>query len=192
MHGDPEEHAARSTRVEIRFCPYCREGFEDRSVCPEHDLALVAIDRLPRENRSSKASYFADPRFGRGPILLGATLAILGFFLPFVRTRLLEASALEVAIDGAHNLWLAPGAAVATLAVLWVRRERAAMWSARLAVSGLALAGLLPIFYTARRVAAMADAAQTDVRWSAGGIVMVLGLLVIVVGSFRLGLPRRR
>jgi hypothetical protein len=193
MHGDPEDPAAPHARTEILFCPYCRDGFERLSVCPEHELSLVPIDRLPRMNRSTRAaSTFVDPRFGRGPVLLGAALTIIGFFMPFARTQSLEASALEVAIDGAHNLWLAPGAAIATLAVLWVRRDRDAMWSARLAVLGLAVAGLLPIVYTGRRIRLMAEAAGTDVDWLTGGVVMVLGLMVVAVGSLRFGIPSRR
>ena len=174
------------------FCPFCRDGFEGRLDCPEHELALVPIDRLPRPQRATNVvSAFVDPRLGRGPVLLGATIAIVGFFLPFVRARSLEASALEVAIDGAHNLWFTPGAALAALAVLWLRRERGAMRSARVAVLGLAAAGLLPVFYTARRVTRMAEAVAADVDWLAGGAVMVLGLLVTGFGSFRLGLAGR-
>lgn len=193
MHGDPEETAAPTKRAEILFCPYCRDAFEGRTDCPEHELALVPIDRLPRANRSThRAAFFADPRFGRGPVLLGAALTVVGFFLPFVRTSTLEASALQVAIDGALNLWLTPLAALATFAVLWVRRERESMWSARLAVLGLAVAGILPILYTARRITLMAGTSRTEVEWLAGGLVMVVGLVVVGLGSTRFGRPFRR
>jgi hypothetical protein len=193
MHGDPEDTAVPKTGTQMLFCPFCRDGFEGRAECPEHDLALVPVDRLPRVNRAThEAAFFADPRLGRGPILLGAALTIVGFFLPFVRTPSLEASALQVAIDGAHNLWLAPGAALAILAVLWIRRDRSSMRSARLAVLGLAIAGSLPIFYTARRIALMADAARTEVDWLVGGIVMATGLVVVGLGALRLGLLLRR
>jgi hypothetical protein len=193
MHGDPEDTAVPKTGTQMLFCPFCRDGFEGRAECPEHDLALVPVDRLPRVNRAThEAAFFADPRLGRGPILLGAALTIVGFFLPFVRTPSLEASALQVAIDGAHNLWLAPGAALAILAVLWIRRDRSSMRSARLAVLGLAIAGSLPIFYTARRIALMADAARTEVDWLVGGIVMATGLVVVGLGALRLGLALRR
>ena len=105
----PKEH-------EILFCPYCRDGFEGVEECPEHELTLVPIDRLPRDRAAvpSEVSFFADPRLGRGPVLVGAALVLIGALAPFVRARGLEASALEVAIDGAHNLWLTPAAALAS------------------------------------------------------------------------------
>jgi hypothetical protein len=193
MHGETEEPAVPDGRVNILFCPFCGESFEGRLECPEHELELVPIDRLPRVDRCNNGvSYFADPRLGRGPILFGAALTVVGFLLPLVRTSSTEASALEVAIDGAHNLWLAPGAAIGMLAVLWFRRDRESMWSARLAVLGLAIAGALPISYTTYRIARMADASQTEVEWLAGAAVMSLGLVVAALGSFRFGRPRRR
>lgn len=193
MHGETEEPATPDRRVDILFCPFCGEAFEGRVECPEHELALVPIDRLPKNHRSpSEVSHFLDPRLGRGPVLLGAALTVIGFFFPLVRTAQTEASALEVAIDGAHNLWLVPGAALGMLAVLWIRRDRESMWSARLAALGLAVAGVLPITYTTYRIARMADASQTDVEWLAGGAVMFVGLVVAALGSVRLGRPLRR
>lgn len=193
MHGDTEEPTPPDGRLDILFCPFCGESFEGRLECPDHELELVSIDRLPKGDRSSNAvSHFADPRLGRGPVLLGAALTIVGFFVPLVRTISTEASALEVAIDGAHNLWLTPGAALAMLAVLWVRRDRESMWSARLAVLGLAIAGALPVAYTTYRIARMADASETQVEWLAGAAVMFAGLAVAALGSFRFGRPLRR
>ena len=46
--------------------------------------------------------------------------------------RAVPASALEVAIDGAANLWFTPGAAIALLWILWRRRSRYTMRAARL------------------------------------------------------------
>ena len=193
MHGDPEETAAPSKHAQILFCPYCRESFEGLAECPEHELALVPIDRLPRTNRSTHAaSFFLDPRLGRGPVLAGALMTILGFFLPVARTGVFEASAIQVAIDGALNLWLVPGSALATLAVLWRRRDRESMWSGRFAVLGLAVAGFLPLLYTARRISLMASAEGAGLEWLSGGFVMAAGLVLTGVGSLRLGRPFRR
>lgn len=195
MHGERNHRRGPNGRANeappLLFCPYCRDGFEDAAECPEHELTLVPIDRLPRIARSaSQVTFFADPRLGRGPILLGGLLVLVGFFLPFVRTDALQASGLGVAIDGAHNLWLVPGAALAILAVLWVRRDRVAMHSARFAVLGLGLAGVLPLAYTARRVALMAEVTQRDVDWLVGGLTMLVGLVLACVGSLRLGVRR--
>jgi hypothetical protein len=178
----PKEH-------EILFCPYCRDGFEGVEECPEHELTLVPIDRLPRARATvaGEVSFFADPRMGRGPVLLGSALVLIGTLAPFVRARGLEASALEVAIDGAHNLWLTPAAALACLWVLWARRSGFAMRGARLAVLGLAVAGALPLAYTARRIGLVARLHSDEVQWLWGLGLMAVGLVAIALGSMRLG-----
>ncbi|MGB8223904.1 MAG: hypothetical protein WCF10_15055, partial [Polyangiales bacterium] len=68
------------------FCPFCGDGFENHAECPEHELPLIPIDRLPRtsERRFERVSFFLDPRLGRGGVLMGASLAVLGFFAPLV------------------------------------------------------------------------------------------------------------
>ncbi len=174
---------------EILFCPYCRDGFEGVAECPEHELTLVPIDRLPRAAATAptEVAFFADPRLGRGPVLFGAALVLIGTLGPFVRARGIDASALEVAIDGAHNLWLTPAAALACLWVLWVRRSGPAMRGARLAVLGLALAGALPLVYTTRRIGLVAAAYSTEVQWLWGLGVMAAGLVTIALGGTRLG-----
>ena len=176
----------------ILFCPFCRDGFESVTECPEHGLTLVRIDRLPVPSRDTRvATHFVDPRFGRGPILVGAALTVVGFFLPFVRTESVVAAALNVAIDGAHNLWLTPVAALSLLAVLWTRRDAESMRAARLAVVGLSLGGALPVIYTTRRIAIVAEGTQTDIVWLAGVATMLAGLLVAGLGGLRLGTDRR-
>jgi hypothetical protein len=196
MHGEPDHGTVPAARTEppsrMLFCPFCRDGFEGVAECPEHELTLVPIDRLPRmAGRTSDVTHFVDPRFGRGPVMLGAAFVIIGFFLPFVRAESIEASALQVAVDGARNLWLTPGAALVMLGVLWVRRKVTAMRSARLAVLGLSFAGALPLLYSARRISIMAEARQTDVDWLLGCVVMVTGLAVAGFGSFGFGARRR-
>jgi hypothetical protein len=161
------------------FCPFCRDGFEDCTECPEHELTLVPIDELPREpgRLLGSVTFFADPRLGRGAVLLGATLVLAGFLVPL----------LEVAIDGAGNLWFTPGAAIALLWILWRRRSRGAMRAARAAVLGLAVGGALPLIYTTRRIGLVAEAYSTDVEWLSGLWIMSLGLLVAAFGTPGLG-----
>ena len=178
-----------SDRSGILFCPFCQDGFEGRAECPEHELTLVAIDKLPRKagRALESVTFFGDPRLGRGAVLLGAALVLLGFVVPFVSTRHLVASALEVAIDGAGNLWLTPGAAVALLWILWRRRSRHAMRAARAAVLGLAVGGGLPLIYTTRRIGLAAGGHATDVEWQWGLWLMSAGLLLAAFRSRRLG-----
>lgn len=177
----------------ILFCPFCRDGFEGIAECPEHELTLLPIDRLPRpaERPFGGVAFFADPRSGRGGVLLGAGLVVVGFLAPLVRARGLDASALEVAIDGAHNLWFTPGAALGVLWVLWARRSRLEMRGARLAVLGLTLAGVLPLIYTSRRIALVAGAYVAEVEWRWGLATMVAGLAVAALASTRLGASGR-
>jgi len=178
-----------SESSEVLFCPFCRDGFEGRNECPEHELTLVAIDKLPRKPAAALdgVTFFGDPRLGRGAVLLGATLVLLGFVAPLVTSRAVVASALEVAIDGAGNLWLTPAAAIALLWILWRRRNRRAMIAARAAVLGLAAGGVLPLVYTVRRIGLMADVQASGVEWLWGLWLMVAGLLVAAFGSRRMG-----
>lgn len=184
----PEPHDTHEER-KILFCPFCRDGFEGVGECPEHELTLLPIDRLPRlaERALGEVAFFADPRLGRGGVLLGAALVLAGFLAPFVGSRGTEASGLEVAIEGAHNLWLTPGAALGVFWVLWARRSRTAMRAARLAVLGLAVAGALPLVYTSRRIGLVAEAYAAEVEWLWGFAVMALGLGVAALASARLG-----
>jgi len=132
-------------------------------------------------------TFFADPRLGRGAVLLGAMLVLLGFVAPFVSAEILAASALEVAIDGADNLWLTPGAAIAVLWILWRRRSRHAMRAARLAVLGLAAGGALPLIYTTGRIGLVAETYTADVEWLWGLWLMAAGLVLAAVGSRWMG-----
>lgn len=183
---------ASSEGNEPSFCPFCHEVFEGRSECPEHELTLIPIDELPHDAHRpiDRVTFFADPRLGRGTSLLGAMLVLFGFAVPLVRSSLLEASALEVAIDGAINLWFTPGAAILLLWILWQRRSRDALRPARAAVLGLALGGLLPILYTCRRISLMAELQGATVDWLPGLWFMLAGLSIAAVGSRRLGTSR--
>lgn len=193
MHGhpDPRTRPSRESpeRAPISFCPFCREGFEGLTECPEHELILVPIDRLPRKPKRAPESvtFFADPRLGRGAVLVGATLVLFGYIAPFVRSEATRASALEVAIEGANNLWLTPGAALAVLGILWRRRSRRAMRASRAAVFGLAVGGALPLLYTTRRIGSIAEAYGGHVEWLWGLGLMTAGLLAAALGSSRLG-----
>lgn len=173
----------------IAFCPFCRDGFEGVTECPEHELTLVPLDRLPARSVDSpdEVVFFADPRLGRGGVFLGAVCVLIGFLAPFVRARGTEASALEVAIDGAHNLWLTPGAMLAVLGVLWTRRSGVAMRAARVAVLALALASALPLVYTTRRISLVAGARSVEVEWLWGLGLVIMGLVLTAATSLRLG-----
>lgn len=184
--SEPRESPQHQT---LLFCPFCGEAFEGRRECPEHELVLLPIDELPnRGDRSlEEVRFFADPRLGRGPVMLGAVLVLIGFVAPFARSRGIEVSALEAAVDGAINLWLTPGAAILLLSVPWRRRTRSAMRAARAAVFGLAVSGLLPLAYTTRRIEIMAEAFGANVEWLWGPWLMVAGLILCATSSVGFG-----
>ncbi|KPK13738.1 MAG: hypothetical protein AMJ62_14465 [Myxococcales bacterium SG8_38] len=184
--SEPREPSQDAT---LLFCPFCGEAFEGRRECPEHELALLPIDDLPRraEGALDEVRVFADPRLGRGPLMLGAVLVLIGFVAPFARSRGIEASALEAAVDGAVNLWLTPGAAIVLLWIPWKRRTRSAMHAARAAVLGLAVSGVLPLVYTTRRIGVMAEASHANVEWRWGLWLMAAGLVVCAMSSAGFG-----
>jgi hypothetical protein len=79
---------------QVLFCPFCRESFEGSRTCPDHDLPLVAFDRLPRletpdDDEPALTEDTAlgrfEPGFGRAPVALGAVLNALALILEFVR-----------------------------------------------------------------------------------------------------------
>jgi hypothetical protein len=173
---------------EILFCPYCGEGFEGADECPEHELTLVPIDRLRRPQQAlEEVAFFVDPRRGRGPVLIGSFLVLGGFLAPFARSRGFHASALEIALDGAHNLWLTPIAASLLLWILWSRRSRTQLRAARFAVFGLALGGVLPLLYTSWRIELVAGVQDASVAWGWGRLAVIAGLVLAALGSFWLG-----
>lgn len=87
---------------QVLFCPFCRESFEGRGSCPDHELTLVSFDQLrPDESAHEPDDELAEahaarpvddrpltlfePRYGRGIVALGALFDLLALLL-----RLLE------------------------------------------------------------------------------------------------------
>ena len=176
-------------------CPFCGRRFPGYTECPEHELSLVPLDargqEVGRERRHS-AQRFANPRLGLFGVLLGSVLVLIAFAAPFARSSETEASALLMAIEGAKNLWLVPCAALAQLWILWSRRSRALLRTARAAVFGLAVGGTLPLGYTTWRITRVAEATGDAVAWSWGLWLMFVGFAVSAVTAWRLGGTRRR
>lgn len=153
-----------------------------------HDLSLVAIDESG-EVRADRhgAEFFADPRLGRRGVLLGSVVVLIAFVAPFARSSEADASALFMAIDGAKNLWLIPCAALAQLWILWSRRSKALLRTARAAVFGLAVGGTLPLVYTTWRITRVAEGTGDAVAWSWGLWLMLVGFVLSAVTAWRLG-----
>jgi hypothetical protein len=195
--------------VSVLFCPFCEESFEGITHCPEHELELVAFDRLKsrldedvlRERASHEERVDAlNPGYMRGPIALGALTTCVGFFLPFIEFQfdgqVATASAYSFALERALNLWTALGVGLAQLAVLSSRRTPTAMRSARLTVPLLSCVGIASIVYTAQRVFTHVDlllaaGSPGRARLLAGAFMMLAGLAFSGLAGLRFGVPGR-
>ena len=201
----------------LLFCPFCRECFERREAlvssgtpqCPEHELALVPFDQLPRSLEELESELPADdesltlfdPRFGRGFVFAGAGLLLGSFFLTFIEIQSRGAtrafSGLLAASDRAPNLWTVPFVAVMILAIVMRRRSLEKMRGARLSVLLLALAPLFALGYSYLQVlrgaaaqSAIAGAPEMTVSLGSSVPVAMVAAGLIAFGAYRLGIVR--
>ena len=193
--------------MSVLFCPFCEESFEGLTHCPEHELELVAFDRLKSRldedvlrEQASREEYVdaLHPGYMRGPIALGALTTFVGFFLPFIEFQFdgqpASASAYSFAIERAINLWTPLGVAVAQLAVLASRRTPSAMQSARLTIPLLSCVGGASIAYTAQRVFTHVDillqgGGTGSAHLLVGAFMMIAGLVFSGLAGLRFGIP---
>ncbi len=192
----------------LLFCPFCRECFEGIAECPEHELALVPFDGLPRDSleeaelpHDDEPLGGLDPRFGRGYVMAGVALSFVAFATPLIEvataTQSRAFSGYAAALERAPNLWTIPFVATMFAAFLARRRTPAAMRGARLAGLVLAFMPMLSFFYSfsqvrrgAREIAERAgQLVEISVGWGVG--VLALACLAFIVGSYRLGVPPR-
>lgn len=186
-------------RGELRFCPFCREGFE-QDVCPDHDLALVPWLALPRVREALdpwSSLAWHSPRLGRGWLALGAGLTLVAFVvgsLASVETDPpLDGRMLSLALRSAPKLWLVPAAALGQVSILLRRRTPVSMHRARLAVAFLAMLPLAVSAWTWHGIGdalALLGARSGQVlvaRPAFGAYVLVVATLCALVGAARLG-----
>lgn len=206
--------AARASQDAVLFCPFCREAFEGRRECPEHDLPLVPFDRLegvdveadddglPGDDERLDAF---DPRFGRALVGGGCLLFVVGFLCPLAVIAVpghgqMVVSGPSVAATHAPALWALPMCGLGGLLLLGWRRTPRQMRSVRivvpLLVSSVALSTWAALRRADRWAALLADlaggavSATTTVSWGVG--VLALGGLLVLIGAVRLGVVPRR
>lgn len=187
----------------LLFCPFCRECFEGEELCPDHELALVAFDRLPRTKEDDappgehEVLAVYDLRFGRGILYAAAVLALVGFVLPMVETSSRSDSIVSTGIDVASrvapNLFLIPALAFGLMSILYRRRTAKAMRGARVVVPALALLGAGSLAVTLYRIHQGAEqmsarlGAAVEVESLSGVWVMGISLAVALVGGVLFG-----
>jgi hypothetical protein len=184
----------------VLFCPFCGDGFEGVSHCPDHELALVPWQDLPRAKRSDPLHVdlaWYSPRLGRGWLAGSALLTLVAFAsLPLGHT---EGSAnmggtiLQLALHGAHRLWLVPAASITLLLVLFRRRSPQSMRAARIAALFTVLIAPASVLWTwpSVREAVAAYAQRTGQSLApvlaSGAYLIVLATLPGLFGALRLG-----
>jgi hypothetical protein len=191
------------TESSIRFCPFCREPFEDIARCPTHDIELVTLRALGAITAASVPDDAPlplwSPRRGRGLLFSGALITLLAFFCPLATlSGELHASntLLALARARAPRLWLVPLAAFALFSLLYRRRTANELRAARVGSVFLALIPSAVVIFTligvhdaVRQLAAQRDAlVQLQIGWGAW-LVFLAGVL-LVWGSAVLGVRR--
>lgn len=202
--GDGGDGGAMAEAPRILFCPFCRECYEGETRCPEHELALVPFEKLPRNAEDAAADLPRDDedvspfdgRFGRAIVAAGALTLLASFGMTFVdivvQGDATGFSGLEAASGRAPNLWTVPFVGVVLLAILGRRRTLAKMRSARLSMILLAVAPLFAIGYSYLHVLEGAAAASTashamQVTPGLGIVVAGIGTLIAITGARKLG-----
>jgi hypothetical protein len=193
---------------QVLFCPFCRESFEAVDTCPEHDLALVSFDKLPRDDDedddeaplSDEAPLRPlDPRFGRASVAAGALLNALGLVLPLVRFpdgTTLSTSLLASSLPGLWSLGLV---SFTLLFVLRRGNTLRKLRALRVLVPALACVGPALLVWELSRIRAGAVLWAAHVRSSHAApstafYAVCVASLLIGYGGLRLGVvpPRAR
>jgi len=181
---------------QVLFCPFCRESHEGRTLCPEHELALVTFDKLapdaldePHDGELDAARRSAldeplsawSPRHGRGFVAVGALLVGLSLVLDFVRFDAAPALRTFELAHGRPSLWTLGLVSFTALYALARRRSLAELRGLRVVMPLLACAPLVTIGLQLQRGVASHGALGSAVY------AVVLGSLLLLWGSLRLG-----
>lgn len=135
----------------LRACPFCRKLYTtgEAKICPDCDIALVAMSQLPPsldsledeaeagqltfpENLPLPASYMGR---GRGALLVLSALGLFAFFLPWVELTAPESvvySAFDLARGRAGFLWGGATAWLVMIPLVITRRTIARMRGVRI------------------------------------------------------------
>jgi hypothetical protein len=183
-----------------RFCPFCKDAFDDVARCPSHDVELVSLRELARlaavaGDDDAPVSIWS-PRRGRGWLACGALLMLAAFFCPLASLHgelTVTNTLFSLARGRALRLWIVPMAAFALLSLLYRRRTAYGMRGARLAavfVSLLPGAVVLFTLHGAQQAALrLAEELRSDFRLQIGlgAWLVALATIPALWGSVMLG-----
>ncbi len=198
----PDRMSEEPSSARLLFCPFCRECYEDRTTCPEHELDLVEFQALPRQAHERELGWEDevlpwDLRFGRLELMAGIASALAGFFaLPLVvgsfDDQPIAWTAMETAMQRAPNLWSVPFVAVLFVVFLHRRRTPLAMRGARLAGIALGLMSAISLGYSLWQVQRGVIATHGALAAEPGAGAWVIGAasVLFVVGAARFGAMR--
>jgi hypothetical protein len=196
------------TEHQVLFCPFCRESFEGRTTCPEHDLVLVGFEKLgpdpfDPENMPEVIDEtplgLVEPTFGRGFVAAGAFLNALALGCNFIRGSAASPGVTTRELASTlPSLWTLGLVSFTLLFILQRRRTPRALRSVRVLVPVLAFISPLTALWALHRVN------DGVLVWATGqrAVNPVPGLALYVIalataftlyGGLRLGvLPKRK
>ncbi len=168
-----ERSSARVNHViakdRVLVCPFCKEAFAGKTVCPEHDLALAPAHTLEGEGDEEGLGNGnlapVDVAAGRGFVVLGGALAFVGFVGPLCAVVAKPVApgqpagrtiftGVQIATTVAPSYWLLP--ALAFSCFFWFARthEVRVMRFARFALALTALMFPMLVWLGARQAIA--------------------------------------
>ncbi len=194
------------TEHQVLFCPFCRESFEGKTTCPEHELPLVGFEKLgpdpfDPENLPEVVDEtplgLVEPSFGRGYVAAGAFLNAFALVCEFLRAPGENMGIPTFALLAyVPSLWTPVLVSFTLLFTMYRRRTPRAMRSVRVLVPLLAFVSPISCWWAFRRIE------QAVLMWPSGrqviqaepGIavyVVALASLLIFGGGLRFGvLPK--
>jgi hypothetical protein len=190
---------------QVLFCPFCRESFEGARVCPDHDLALVPLHKLPPDASAAEATEeteddtpleLVDARFGRGYVAAGAVLNATAMGAEFVRFPGGRALTTLTLASSMPALWTLLLVSFTLLFVLRRARTPRALRALRVLVPALACVGPLTLIWELLRIRGGTALWVAQVRSSQAspGSALYIALaasLLIIFGGVRLGVLKR-
>ena len=187
---------------QVLFCPFCRESFEGRDSCPDHELTLVSFDRLrpqegphepddelegsaPEAPVDDRPLALFDPRYGRGSVALGGLLALLALVLSPLQLPDGHAARTYQLARAIPSLWTLLLVAFTVGFALSRRRTPRALRSLRVLIPLLALVSPATLVWAFVRLGGTGGHAI-------GGAVYAVALssVLLTIGGLRLGVHK--